>query len=94
MKFKNISFEPKLIGTIIAVFLAILFVRLGMWQMHKAEYKLALQKQYDKYELNEAEDLPRNFSKLDEIRYKKIHVSGKYLPQYEIFLDNQFDGER
>ena len=94
MKFKNISFEPKLIGAIIAVFLAILFVRLGMWQMHKAEYKLALQKQYDKYELNEAEDLPRNFSKLDEIRYKKIHVSGKYLPQYEIFLDNQFDGER
>ena len=94
MNLKNISFEPKLIGAIFTALLAILFLKLGMWQMHKAEYKLALQKQYSKYELNEAEELPRNFSKLDEIRYKKIHVSGKYLPQYEIFLDNQFDGER
>ena len=94
MNLKNISFKPKLIGAIITAVFTMLFIKFGLWQMHKAEYKLALQKQYNKYELNEAEELPRNFSNLDEIRYKKIHVAGKYLPQYEIFLDNQFDGDR
>ncbi len=94
MNIKNISFKPKLFGAIITALLAALFVKFGLWQMHKAEYKLSLQKQYNKYELNEAEELPRNFSNLDELRYKKVHVSGEYLPQYEILLDNQFDGER
>jgi surfeit locus 1 family protein len=28
------------------------------------------------------------------MRYKKVRVSGNYLPQYQILLDNQFDGER
>jgi surfeit locus 1 family protein len=94
MNIRNISFRPKLIGAIITTLLAALFIKFGSWQMHKAEYKLSLQKQYNKYDLNEAEDLPRNFSNPDELRYKKVRVSGRYLPQYEILLDNQFDGER
>jgi len=94
MNIKNISFKPKLIGAVITALLAALFIKFGLWQMHKAEYKLSLQQQYNKYELNEAEELPRNFSNLDEVRYKKVRVSGKYLPQYEILLDNQFDSER
>jgi len=52
MNLKNISFEPKLIGAIITAVFTMLFVKFGLWQMHKAEYKLALQKQYNKYELN------------------------------------------
>jgi len=94
MKINNISFKPNLIGAIVTIVLSTLFIKFGLWQMHKAEYKLYLQKQYNKYELNEAEELPSNFSNLDEVRYKKVYVYGKYLPQYEIFLDNQFDGER
>ncbi len=37
MNIKNISFKPKLFGAIITALLAALFVKFGLWQMHKAE---------------------------------------------------------
>jgi surfeit locus 1 family protein len=94
MKFKNRYFRPNIKATLITMILAITCIKLGLWQLNKAQLKLSLQKQYNKYESDAAAALPKNFSNLDEIRYKKVHVSGKYLPQYQILLDNQFDGER
>jgi surfeit locus 1 family protein len=94
MNFKNKYFRPSIKATLITLALAIICIRLGSWQLNKAESKQALQAQYNNYERDPAEALPTNFSNLEEIRYKKVRVSGKYLPQYQILLDNQFDGER
>ena len=94
MKFKNKYFKSTIKTTLITLILAITCIKLGSWQLNKAQFKLSLQAQYNKYENDPAVKLPTNFSNLDEMRYKKVRVLGKYLPQYQILLDNQFDGER
>jgi surfeit locus 1 family protein len=94
MKFKNKYFRSTIKATLITLIFAITCMKLGSWQLNKAQYKLSLQAQYNKYENDPAVKLPTNFSNLDEMRYKKVRVLGKYLPQYQILLDNQFDGER
>ena len=94
MKFKNKYFKSTIKATLITLILAITCMKLGSWQLNKAQFKLSLQAQYSKYENDPATQLPTNFSNLDEMRYKKVRVHGKYLPQYQILLDNQFDGER
>jgi surfeit locus 1 family protein len=94
MKFKNKHFKPTLKATLITLIFTIACIKLGSWQLNKAQFKLSLQAQYNKYENDPAVNLPTNFSNLDEMRYKKVRVSGNYLPQYQILLDNQFDGER
>ena len=94
MKFKNKYFKSTIKTTLITLILAITCMKLGSWQLNKAQFKLSLQAQYSKYENDPATQLPTNFSNLDEMRYKKVRVHGKYLPQYQILLDNQFDGER
>jgi surfeit locus 1 family protein len=94
MKFKNKHFKPTLKATLITLIFTIACIKLGSWQLNKAQFKLSLQAQYNKYENDPAVNLPTNFSNLDEMRYKKVRVSGNYLPQYQILLDNQFDGAR
>ena len=87
MKFKNKYFKSTIKATLITLILAITCMNLGSWQLNKAQFKLSLQAQYNKYENDPAVKLPTNFSNLDEMRYKKVRVLGKYLPQYQILLD-------
>lgn len=94
MNFKNKYFNSTIKATLLTLIFAITCMKLGSWQLNKAQLKMSLQAQYNKYENDPATELPVNFSNLDEIRYKKVRVLGKYLPQYQILVDNQFDGER
>ena len=93
MNFKNNYFRLSIKSTLITLIIAITCINLGSWQLNKAQFKLALQAQYNKYENDPAVSLPTNFSNLDGMQYKKVQVIGKYLPEYQILLDNQFDGE-
>ena len=92
--FKNNYFRTSIKSTLITLMIAITCIKLGSWQLNKAQFKQSLQVQYNKYENNPAEALPTDFSEIDEMQYKKVQVKGKYLPEYQILLDNQFDGER
>lgn len=86
-------FRPSLVGTIATVLCIPLFVHLGLWQHHKAEIKQHLQSQYEANASRASEALPAEFLNLEEIRYKNIHAEGEYLTKYQIFLDNQVEGE-
>jgi surfeit locus 1 family protein len=71
----------------------LLFIKLGFWQYSKAEKKLALQAQYDASSSQQVEAIPSDLSQPEQLRYKHIKVSGQYLKQYQILLDNQVEGE-
>ncbi|NBQ85330.1 MAG: SURF1 family protein, partial [Methylophilaceae bacterium] len=64
-----------------------------MWQYNKAMAKQTLQHQYDVNAQQQDADLPNDFKNLEDLRYKNILVRGEYLTQYQIFLDNQVEGE-
>lgn len=87
------KFRPTLVGTIAMMCFIPLFIKLGLWQYSKAEQKQALQAQYDASSSSQAEAIPDNLSNPENLRYKQIKVTGEYVKQYQILLDNQVEGE-
>ena len=88
-----IRFKPTWVGTLVTICLIPLFIKLGMWQHNKADQKMALQAQYDASSSHLAEAIPNDLSHPEELRYKQIEVTGEYVKQYQILLDNQVEGE-
>lgn len=87
------KFRPTLIGTLVTICSIPLFIKLGCWQYSKAEQKLALQSQYDASSSHKAEAIPDDLSHPEALRYKQVEVTGEYVKQYQILLDNQVEGE-
>jgi surfeit locus 1 family protein len=87
------QFRPSLVGTLVTICCIPLFIKLGFWQYSKAEQKQALQAQYDQSGSHQAEAIPSDLSHLEALRYKQVEVMGEYVRQYQIFLDNQVEGE-
>lgn len=72
------------------VFVA-LFIRLGLWQLHKAEAKQALQSQLDRHLTETPAALPDQLGNPEDWRYRRVKVQGTYETQYQILLDNQVE---
>lgn len=87
------KFKPTWVGTLVTICCIPLFIKLGLWQYSKAEQKIALQAQYDAGSSHQAEEIPADLGNLEMLRYKQVEVSGQYLKQYQILLDNQVEGE-
>lgn len=87
------KFRPTLVGTLVTICCIPLFIKLGLWQYSKAEQKQALQTQYDESSSHQAEAIPDDLSNPEALRYKQIEVTGEYVQQYQILLDNQVEGE-
>ena len=87
------KFRPTLVGTLVTICCIPLFIKLGFWQYSKAEQKQALQAQYDASSSHQAEAMPEDLSNPQTLRYKQVEVTGEYVKQYQILLDNQVEGE-
>jgi surfeit locus 1 family protein len=94
LQFKlSIRFRPQLIPTIAAIILITGMIKLGFWQYGKAEQKRALQVAYDARLVEAPVPLPETVSNIEDWRYRRIHVRGRFDPQYQILLDNQVEGD-
>ncbi|MBS0299084.1 MAG: SURF1 family protein [Proteobacteria bacterium] len=82
-------FEPKLWAITITVVFVIIFVELGKWQLSRAEEKNAQHEQLEQYAKQPVVTLPGILVKLKDFQYRDIEVSGEYLPEYTIYLDNK-----
>jgi len=89
-RFYNYQFKPTLLGSLITLLCIPLFIKLGLWQYHKALLKQNIQTAFSRSEqINElGSDLIQN----PEIyQYKKVKISGEYATQYQILIDNQVE---
>lgn len=83
------AFRPGRPLTLIALALVALFVRLGFWQLDRARQAEDLKTEVDSrarsptIELNAATTLP------PDMRFRRVHVTGRFEPDQQIFLDNQ-----
>lgn len=82
-------FEPKLWTIVITIISVIIFVELGKWQLSRAEEKNAQHEQLEQYAKQSAITLPGALVKLKDFQYREVEVSGEYLPEYTIYLDNK-----
>ena len=96
---QHFVFRPSLVGTLTMLICIPLFIKLGLWQYHKAQQKLAVQAVYMSSQHDGVLDFPLDVSNQDALvidawKYKKVKVSGYYAPQYQVLLDNQTEGNR
>ncbi len=85
---------PSLIGVIAIAVCIPLFIKLGLWQYHKAQQQLLVQAAYQQSVTNLAIDLPLNLASYNDLKYKKVKVSGHYETKFQILLDNQVENDR
>lgn len=86
MRIANRRFVPSAIGTVLVIAAVALFVRLGMWQLERADEKKELIR---RYETASALTSELNVATADQLtRYQKIYARGRFDPAHQILLDN------
>ena len=89
MRIGKYQFKPRLIPTLVTILLFPLLLRLGFWQLARADQKrVILANQHAKMDLP---PLPINqrVGANEDYEYRHLQVSGKFLVKYQIFIDNK-----
>lgn len=79
---------------LVTILLVTLFIKLGMWQWHKAQVRQAMQ---DVLNANPEQVLVvdvamfKQETRVAQMHGKRIALSGRYLPQYTVLIDNQVE---
>ncbi|MBK7490782.1 MAG: SURF1 family protein [Nitrosomonas sp.] len=89
MNLLGYRFEPRLWAIAITIVSVIIFIELGKWQLSRAEEKSAQFEQLEQYAKQPAVLLPGTLVKLKDFQYRDVEVSGEYLPEHTIYLDNK-----
>lgn len=86
----KIEFKPRLLPAIATLVMLPVFLSLGMWQWHRADYKRALQKVYA--EQSDTRPLSLTQALADPLghRYFPLSIAGHYLGDRQFLVDNQF----
>lgn len=83
---KSRTFRPSWLGVALTVLGMALFIRLGYWQLDRADQKQALLDQYAAGQHSQVDITSRNAQSLP--RYQRARVSGRYDPAHQVLLDN------
>lgn len=98
-RLKSYVFAPTLLGTLLTIICIPLFIKFGFWQYNKATLKQDIQARYNAAMTIEGLDFPIDLTindtlKIEALKYQKVKLSGHYLPEYTVLLDNQTDNNR
>ena len=87
------TFKPRWLGALILLVCVPIFIKLGLWQYHKAVLKqqIQAQQQSTRGELTSLPSLPADFIAL---QYKNVRIKGKYNTEKQILLDNQVEASQ
>lgn len=80
------QFKPSWFGTLLTIVVLALFVRLGFWQIHRAEEKRALISQFEAGRGTTVALRSDNAATLP--RYQRIEAVGHYDGKHQVLLDN------
>jgi len=89
----NYRFRPGWMGTLLLLAALPVFIKLGLWQQHKAEAKQALQSVLDQRSTEAPVALPLQLAQPEGWRYRRVSLQGSYDARYQILLDNQVEQE-
>jgi len=83
------QFKPKLWLSIVTILALILFVKLGLWQLSRADEKDARHISLEYYAQQPAVTIPSILVNLEDYQYRQVEVRGYFNSEYSIFLDNK-----
>ena len=82
------AFKPGLASTLTSLFFIPIFIYLGFWQLGRMHFKNELQEQHE----SQMQATPLDMSMVNDIsllRFRSLQVTGHFLNDYPILLDNQ-----
>ncbi len=82
-------FKPGLVPTLVTLVLLPIFIRLGFWQLERAEQKHVLQDSYEQRKTEPAFRLEPNVGAADELEYRRVYVRGTFDTAHQILIDNK-----
>jgi surfeit locus 1 family protein len=85
----RIRFAPRLVPTLAAIAMIALTVFLGRWQANRADEKSALQAMLESRVREAPLALGASSGPADALLYRRVRVSGRWVPEGQIFIDNR-----
>ncbi|MCB1936418.1 MAG: SURF1 family protein [Nitrosomonas sp.] len=89
MTLAGFEFRPKLWVAVITVCFVIIFIKLGNWQLSRADERNSRHERLEQLSKEPSVIIPGSHIKLDDYLYRQVEVSGNYLSEKTIFLDNK-----
>lgn len=83
------QFKPALWSTAVTILAIALFLKLGFWQLSRAEEKEASFTLLERYAQQPPVTVPEPLIKLDDYLYRRVEVHGYFEAEHTIFLDNK-----
>jgi len=90
----NWCFSPRLFTSLLALVCTYLFITLGIWQLDRAEQKRNIFAEFEARQSAAAIDFNKvENNELDKeaLLWKHVKLTGEFLEQYQILLDNQVE---
>jgi len=91
---RDYSFKPGLTASLIVIMVLPLFISLGVWQLHRADEKKGLIELQQQRMQDQPLTLGAEAPSLEDIRYRRVTVSGEYDVDHQFLLDNQVHQQR
>ncbi len=89
-KFLHLEFKPSWLGTMVTILCIPLFIKLGLWQYHKAMLKQEIQAKYTQ----NSQQVPELYDYLEDplqLKYRKVILHGTFETKYQFLVDNQIE---
>lgn len=91
MRIGSRTFEPRLFTTLVAIVVFAALVRLGFWQLHRAEERQAL---FDAFAAGTETPLAIGGTSAPVARYARVRATGRYDSTRQVLIDNMVSHER
>ncbi|MFZ0491752.1 MAG: SURF1 family protein [Acidimicrobiia bacterium] len=86
--------KRQLLGWVVVVVIAIVFVRLGFWQISRLHERQASNRQIEANLADSTAPLEEILSQGGDLEYRHVTVVGEYAPRFEVLLRNRsYEGE-
>lgn len=83
------QFKPKLWLTVVTVLAIILFVKLGLWQLSRAEERDIRHKSLEQHAQQPPVSIPSTLIKFADYQYRLVEARGYFSSEHSILLDNK-----
>jgi surfeit locus 1 family protein len=89
MRIGNYQFKPRLLPSLMVLILLPVLLRLGFWQLARADQKRAILAAQSAKLALPPKIIDRQFTDTENLEFRRLEISGTFLNQYQIFIDNK-----
>lgn len=83
------QFKPRWWATLLTLALIVIFVKLGLWQLSRANEKAVRHQSIEQFAQEPVITLPPTSIKLEDFQYRRVEVRGYFVNDHAIYLDNK-----